>query len=277
MPHQTYMPRNTFGPKQDPRVPLHCRTLRCLYRTSVYRHPLRSNASLDFRHLDRILLRLVACCPVLRMRVSEHSPWWVSREDLAVFHSARRAPEDQNAGKGPARNRPQVFGSERPAVNRPLTIGVRTGRMPTVAGWVVAHKVLAQERVAQKERVAQMERVTQKERAAHGIHHRVRFFPASRAPGRRRVVSHSQNRGLLVAPADLLETYLCPVALCSCGCTLRVLRSGGACPPTAEYRPTTASRGPRPGALREVWRGTPARRRVRGPPAYPRSRVTTWI
>ena len=46
-------------------------------------------------------------------------------------------PEDDNVGKGSTRNRLQVSGSgipqERPAVNRLLTVELRTGRIPAVA------------------------------------------------------------------------------------------------------------------------------------------------
>ena len=76
-----------------------------------------------------------------------------SAGDLPILPDAR-TPEDVSVGKGPARNLLRGSGSGipqvRPAVSRPLTIGVRTGGKSAVARWVAPRKDLARGLVAQK-------------------------------------------------------------------------------------------------------------------------------
>jgi hypothetical protein len=108
------------------------------------------------REDDLLAIGRVARVPVVRSVVCEFDPTfsaYVDGVDLGVLFVV---------GKGSARNRPQVSGSrilhERPAVNRLLTVGIRTGRIPAVA----------------------------RKGVAHGDHHRVRYLPALPQASRRR-------------------------------------------------------------------------------------------
>jgi hypothetical protein len=136
---------------------------------------------------------------------------------------------------------PQV----RPAVDRLLTVDIRTGRIQAVACETMDHQGVA-----------------------HGDHHQYRFLPAlpqaSRCRGMTSYrhsrmsspwgVSRPQNwRPLILDLRRSVPPY-------SRNRSIPWFCSGGPGPPTARYR-TAASRGPRL-ALQEVWRRTPARRRV---------------